>query len=119
MANPDSKGGMAIGVSGRVPQGNEVHSIILKGSVMYNSENGLIGDAVDVHTAPVKKEVRFGEGNRVGIKHDPSDHTLSWYFDRELIGISPLTPAFFENNRTLYPVFGLYVPEQKLKVDFH
>ena len=41
--NPDTRGGLAIGVCDHLPSGPETHSIHLQSCVLYNSNNGLLG----------------------------------------------------------------------------
>jgi hypothetical protein len=120
--NPNSKGGMAIGVCGHIPQGNEVHQIRLSDSILYNSNNGIIGDCIEAED--VQKELPFEAGGVIGIKNDMSHHRLVWYYktspDAELqqIGSSILKQESLDRMRALYPVFALYVPGQRIKVNF-
>lgn len=117
--NPDAKGGLAIGVCARVPQGPEIHSIRLPNSVMYNSGNGLIGDCFDPETTEVTKGLKLVEGESIGVRHEPGPvQRLLWYHNRTYIGCMVFKPEFKEQMRTVYPVFALYVPEQSILVDF-
>merc|ERR1712032_1135136 len=116
MANPNVHGGLAIGVCGHIPQGSEVHTIRLTGSVMYNSNNGLVGDCTEFED--VEKGVKMVEGSVFGIKHDVCSHSLDWYYNQVKIGTSRLKkdcPLI----EILYPVFALYVPDQSVQVQFH
>lgn len=122
--NPNTKGGLAIGVCGHIPQGNEVHQIHLSDSILYNSNNGLMGDAIDAED--VQKDLPLDSGSVIGIKNDPGHHRLVWYYkapgsrESELvpIGSSIIRKESLERMRALYPVFALYVPDQRIKVSF-
>jgi len=114
--NPDPRGGLAIGLCGHIPQGTEIHSIRLMGSILYNSNNGLIGDCYQNSDVPDK--IQFVEGATIGIKHDVSTHSLLWYHNREYIGTVDIKEESLETMRTLYPVFALYVTGLTLQVDF-
>jgi len=117
ISNPDPvRGGLAVGLCGHVPQGAEVHTIRLADSVMYNSSNGLVGDAFAGHD--VAKGVQLTEGSTIGVKHDLATRSLVWYHNRNPIGSSMLKAESLERMRTLYPVFALYVPDMKIQVDF-
>merc|ERR1712061_613670 len=61
LANPDPRGGLALGVCNHIPTGTEIHSIRLNGSVMYNSNNGIIGDCID--SSDVEQGIQLLEGN--------------------------------------------------------
>eukprot|EP00448_Togula_jolla_P024749 CAMPEP_0170592170 /NCGR_PEP_ID=MMETSP0224-20130122/12787_1 /TAXON_ID=285029 /ORGANISM="Togula jolla, Strain CCCM 725" /LENGTH=378 /DNA_ID=CAMNT_0010916069 /DNA_START=49 /DNA_END=1185 /DNA_ORIENTATION=- len=117
VANPDPRGGLAVGLCGHIPQGAEVHSLCLNYSVMYNSNNGLTGDCIDCMN--VDKGVRLVEGSKLGISHDVESHTLTWYFNGASIGTVSIRPDCLEHMKSLFPVFALYVPNQKLRVDFN
>merc|ERR1712060_220737 len=89
LANPDPRGGLAIGVCSHVPNGPEIHSIRLEHSCMYNSNNGLIGDVYDQEFTDVAEKIQLVEGNTFGVKHDVGTHTLLWFHNRMYIGKSP------------------------------
>lgn len=120
--NPNTKGGMAIGVCSHIPQGNEVHQIHLPDSILYNSSNGIIGDCIEAED--VQKELAFEQGGVLGIKNDLGRHRLIWYYKGRAdsgmcqIGSSTIKQDSLERMRALYPVFALYVPGQRIKVDF-
>lgn len=114
--NPDPKGGLAIGLMGHVPSGNEIHTVRQTDAVLYNSNNGLVGDAMGADD--VVKGVQFREGSMVGMKYDPAARTIHVYFNRSSIGSVALKQEKIDKMRTLYPVFALYVPEQKINVNF-
>lgn len=116
MENPDSRGGLALGVCGHIPSGSEVHSIGLKDSIMYNSNNGLIGDCIG--DEDVQKELELIKGMSFGILHNVTQRSLTFYVDREPVGSVAIRRDCLDRMRTLYPVFAMYVPEQKIKVDF-
>lgn len=120
-----SSGGLAVGVCNRIPQGQEIHTIRLSGSVMYNSGNGLIGDVIDYEEAgKVRGEVELTEGSILGIRHDVANHTLQWFLKPgenapwENLGECKFKSECLESMRLLFPVFALYVPKQSIKVDF-
>jgi len=117
LANPaSSKGGLAIGVCGHIPADKEMFSIRMPGAVVYNSCNGLVGDCIDMEN--VTKKVPFKEGTLIGVKHDISNRSLVWYVDRLNIGTSIFMQESLEHMRVLYPIIALYVPGQKVQVDF-
>lgn len=123
LANPDTRGGLAIGICDHVPQGHEVHSIRLSGCVMYNSNNGIIGDVVG-QESEVQPKIQFEKGSKLGIKYDVASRTLHWYFNAHPIGSSTFKsededPGGRHPMKTLYPVFALYCPDQKIQVDFN
>lgn len=116
LANPNTSGGLAIGVCNHIPQGSEVHSIRLPDSVMYNSNNGPIGDCIDAED--LVKELKLEENATLGIKIDLANHCLVWYYNLKPIGTTIFKEECIDKMRQLYPVFALYVPDQKIKVDF-
>jgi len=117
LENPDALGGLAFGVCGHIPTGKEVHSIRINGSVLYNSNNGLIGDAVGENN--VVQGVPFREGSILGLKHDVDTHSIMLYHNRTSIGTISFKPEWADRMQSLYPVFALYVPGQTLSVDFN
>ncbi|CAK8988223.1 Malonyl-CoA-acyl carrier protein transacylase [Durusdinium trenchii] len=84
--NPDTRGGLAIGVCDHLPSGPETHSIHLQSCVLYNSNNGLLGDCIAEHD--VKGGLMLAEGERLGISHDVVSQTLQWYHNGQSIGKS-------------------------------
>jgi len=116
ISNPDPKGGLAVGVCGHVPDGNDVHSIRIYDAVFYNSNNGIVG--APVASENVEKGIQFAEGTIFGIKHDYRTRTLHWYHNRVCVGAVSLKVESLEDMRVMFPVFALYVPHQKLEVDF-
>jgi len=118
LANPDpSKGGLAFGVCGHQPKGNELFSIQMPDLVMYNSHSGLVASCVAMEN--VSKKINFSAGSVVGLKHDISNRSLHWYFNRLCVGSCTLQTEVLEQMRVLYPVFALYVTGQKIQVDFN
>lgn len=117
LANPGAdRGGLAIGVCGHRPQGPELHTVRIPDVVLYNSNVGLIGDAIGADN--VAKGISLSEGTLLGIKHDANTHSLQWYYNRLSIGISSLKEKSLERMRVLYPVFGLMNQKQQIEVDF-
>mmetsp|Transcript_120580 Transcript_120580/g.257517 ORF Transcript_120580/g.257517 Transcript_120580/m.257517 type:complete len:385 (-) Transcript_120580:71-1225(-) len=117
LANPDQKkGGLAFGVCGHIPTGQEIHSIRFPRAVTYSSHNGLVGE--DIAVENVAKGIKLVEGSVFGIKHDVHARTLQWFHNRVLLGVCSLKPESLERMRVLYPVFALYTPGQKIQVDF-
>jgi len=114
--NPDPRGGLAIGLCGHIPTGNERFSIRLHGSIMYNSNNGLIGDCYEDSDVPDK--IQLVEGATLGIKHDVANHLVLWYHNRNYVGQAHIKKDWLHPMRTLYPVFALYVTGLTLKIDF-
>lgn len=110
------RGGLAIGVCGHVPKGPEIHSIRIPDAVLYNSNVGLIGDAIA--TDNVAKGVQLIEGSLIGVKHDVDTHTLQWFFNRISIGMSSFKEKSLPRMQVLYPIFGLMNHHQKIEVDF-
>jgi len=116
LANPSRKGGLSVGVCGHVPQGEELHHVRLPHSVMYSSNNGLIGDGYSLHN--VKNGLLLSEGCTLGARHDVNSHTITWYHNRACIGSCVLDYESLEYMHTLYPVFALFGQGQKIEVDF-
>jgi len=116
LKNPDSRGGMAIGICNHIPKGMEIHSIHLHCCQLYNSNNGLIGDCISEHD--VRPGLQLKEGETLGIRNDVATRTLQWFHNRRYIGSSAFKPEMLEDMRQIYPVCALYVPEQALSVDF-
>lgn len=123
LANPDqNRSGLAIGVCGHSPQGTEVHSIRLSDSVLYNSNVGVIGTALALEN--VQRGLKLEEGCVLGIKHEVGARTLNFFFSRTTngplmnIGSCSLKTECLERMRTLFPIFALHVPGQKIQVDF-
>jgi len=117
LSNPNTSGGLAVGVCGHIPAGDEVHSIRLADSVLYNSHNGLMGDCFE--SDDVEKGVQLLQGDVLGIRHDISKHCVQWYYNSRLIGSSPIKEDSVEKMRIMYPVFGLYAPDTIIQVDFN
>jgi hypothetical protein len=116
--NPDTKGALAVGICNRIPSGDEVHSIRLVGSVLLVSGAGLKGDMVqDEHMGQIP-QVPLAPGNVLGISHDASTNNVVWFLDGRPLGTTPLRKDRIGLMRTLYPVFAMYIPEQKIKVEF-
>jgi len=119
LSNVSKKGGIGIGVCGHLLQGNEVHSICVKDSIMYSSANGLIGGQPRTFSVSnVQDKVNFSEGSTIGVRYDVHTQTLTWYLNRLSFGTCTIATSALERMRTLYPVFALYVPGQKIEVSF-
>jgi len=118
VANPDPRGGLAVGICDHVPQDSEIHSIRLAASALYNSSNGLVGDLFVADEEDVARGVLFSEGSSIGIKHDISTRELVWFYNRQPIGSCQLKHDMLTNTKVLYPVFALYVANQHIIVDF-
>jgi len=117
LSNPNTSGGLAIGVCGHIPGGDEIHSIRLPDSVLYNSHNGLIGDCLEAED--VEKGVKLREGDVLGIRNEIAKQCLIWYYNYEYIGTSNLKQEYAEKMKTMYPVFALYAPDTRIQVDFN
>mmetsp|Transcript_22573 Transcript_22573/g.52569 ORF Transcript_22573/g.52569 Transcript_22573/m.52569 type:complete len:367 (+) Transcript_22573:115-1215(+) len=117
LANPDVKGGLAVGVCGKIPTGSEVHSIRLQNAILYNSSNGLLGDCYD--DINVDRAVQLVEGSSFGVRYDPSTFMLSFFQNRSPIGTVKVKEEKVPHMTSLYAVLALYVPEQTVEVDFH
>lgn len=117
LANPNTSGGLAIGVCGHVPSGDEVHSIHLSDSVLYNSHNGLVGDCCEIND-DVRKGVQLKQGDVFGIRCEISKHGLIWYHNHQPIGASIIKEDFVDKMQTVYPVFAMYAPDTRIQVDF-
>jgi len=116
--NPDPRGGLAVGVCGHIPLGSEVHSLRLKGSILYNSNNGLIGDSYEPEKSDMPDKIQLVQGSTFGIQHDVSTHSLLFYVNRTCIGKAYIKQGNLGLMRTLYPVFALYVTDLLISVDF-
>lgn len=116
LANPNPKGGLAVGVCGHVPHGTEVNTIRLQHSVLFNSNIGVVGDSIALEN--VEKNKPLKEGVTLGVKHDVHSHTINWYYNKICIGTCMLEIANLEHMRQLYPVFGLLYPGTKISIDF-
>lgn len=122
--NPDSKGGLAIGVSAHVPRGSEVFSIKQPNSMLYVSENGVMSDSLNdtdagaIRFGRAPKPVAFNTGGCLGIRHDPIEQSITWYFNGVELQKNVIGEEFKDNMKTLYPIFGMFIPDQKIQVDF-
>jgi len=110
--NPDTRGGLALGVCGHLPSGTETHSIRLQQCVLYNSNNGLLGDSIGEHD--VQGGLKLSDGESLGVCHEVILGVLQWYHNGRFIGSS----SFKERWTSVFPVFGLYVPGQSIAIDF-
>lgn len=117
LANPASgQGGLAVGVCGHRPTEKDAHSIRFPGAVVYNSSTGLVGDCIDMEN--VTKKIPFKEGSLIGVKHDIANRSLVWYVDRLNVGTSLFQQDKLEDLRVLFPIVALYVPGQRVQIDF-
>jgi len=116
LSNPSGSGGLAVGLCGHMPAGDEVHSIHLSDAVLYNSHNGLIGDCMDAEN--VETHVKLQEGDVLGVRNEVSNRSVIWYYNSKSIGTSIIKQDYVEKMRTLYPVFALYAPDTRIQVDF-
>lgn len=114
--NGETRGGLAFGICGHIPQGSEVHTIRLTDCVLYNSAIGLIGDAFAAEN--VTKGIVFAEGSTVGVKHDVRTHRLDWFYNRACIGSSSIKQESQEKLAQIYPVVALGAKGQKAEVNF-
>lgn len=117
LSNPSTSGGLAIGLCGHAPAGDEVHSIKLSDSILYNSHNGLIGDCIDGED--VEKNVKLCEGDVFGVRSDVAKQCVVWYYNAKNIGTSIIKQECMNQMGALYPVFALYTPYTRIQVDFH
>lgn len=118
VANPNNaRGGLAVGVCGHMPTGNEVHTIRLSDAVLYNSHNGIIGDCTD--SVDVEPTVELQQGDIFGVRVDAPHGCLAWYHNGRHLGISAIKPEAADKMQSLYPVFALFTPDTKICVDFH
>jgi len=117
VSNPNVHGGLAVGVCGHIPQGTEVHSIRLMGSVLYNSGNSLISDVTESQDLP--KGIQFEDNCTFGVKYDVNERALHWYYNQDHIGTSHFKKDCYEKMTKLYPIFALYVPGQMIEVTFY
>ncbi|CAD7973157.1 unnamed protein product [Amoebophrya sp. A25] len=115
--NADTKGGLAIGVCGKQPSGNDIHHLKQRLGIVYNSSNGIIDTEATAVTDGMK-QVMFKEGCVVGVEYDPQKNTVSWFFNTQLIGTCGVNHAIMHEFGVVYPVFGLYAKGQKIRVDF-
>jgi hypothetical protein len=120
LSNPDPKGALGIGICGHIPKAQEVHSIHLTNSAMYVSDSGLVGDLPskeDISNA--KKEPQpLIAGSVLVVGYNPQQKVISWYLNGNLIATATIPPEQVDKYRTVYPVFALYIPDQKIQVVF-
>merc|ERR1712072_538969 len=118
LSNRDPKGALAIGVCGHIPKGQEVHSVHLDNSAMYVSDSGLVGNI------PSKQEVNgavkepLSEGLVLVVGYNPEEKVITWYLDGNVLATATIPPELVSKCRTVYPVFALYIPDQKIQVQF-
>merc|ERR1712060_834155 len=79
--------------------------------------NGLIGDCID--TDDVMKGIQFVEGTVFGLQHDPVTHSVACFHNNTLVGSCIFKQETAEKMQTLYPLFALYVPQQRIEVEFN
>eukprot|EP00927_Polykrikos_kofoidii_P055895 TRINITY_DN50080_c0_g1_i1.p1 TRINITY_DN50080_c0_g1~~TRINITY_DN50080_c0_g1_i1.p1 ORF type:complete len:383 (+),score=65.44 TRINITY_DN50080_c0_g1_i1:76-1224(+) len=123
LRNPDPKGGLAIGISGHAPVDKEIYNVRIPGSIMYVSGNGLVGDIIpteelEAFNAEVTP-VMFEKGSRFGVRHDAQSHSVSFFFNGELLRVTTIKEKMVEKLKTLFPIFAIYQPDQHLEVDFN
>merc|ERR1719356_982080 len=126
VSNPDTKGALAVGICNRVPTGDEAYSIRLVGSILCVSNAGLKGDMFDQRSYDEMKNippVDLKAGTVLAISLEPMTFTVTWYIreDRQplrRLGSVQLREDRLGLMRTLYPVFAMYIPDQKIKVEF-
>lgn len=127
--NPDSKGGLAVGLCGHVPQGAEVHSIHLSECAMYVSGNGPLGDAIAPdEAAPEAIKAPFSNGSVLRVIYDPDAPkspdgtvrgcTIEWVLDGYSLAKVFIAADMESRMRSVYPVFAIYMPGQKIAVEF-
>jgi hypothetical protein len=122
ISNPSAKrkqkGGLAIGVCGHQPTGEECYSIAsLKGAILYSSGNGLVGKEC-IGTSNVQQGVFIGEDSSFGVKFDPTARTLTWYVNFLSIGSCRIALGELDRFAVVYPIFALYDKNQVIEVDF-
>mmetsp|Transcript_53349 Transcript_53349/g.95753 ORF Transcript_53349/g.95753 Transcript_53349/m.95753 type:complete len:389 (+) Transcript_53349:57-1223(+) len=115
--NPDpTTDRMAFGICAHVPKGTEAHQIRIKDSVLYNSNVGLIGPAVE--TTTIEQKLSFTSGSTFGIRHDVKNRTLHFWYNKLSIGSCTLNQDALERMSVMYPIFAMHVAGQKIEVDF-
>merc|ERR1712151_1028119 len=111
--------GLAVGICNRIPTGDEAYTIRLVGSILCVSNAGLKGDMFEyddeMRAIP---PVDLKAGAVLGISLEPMTYKVTWYYDRRPLGSTILREDRLGLMRTLYPVFALYIPDQKIKVQF-
>lgn len=117
LANPNTSGGLAIGICGHIPVRDEVHSIRLPDSVVYNSHNGLVGDCTE-GDEDVQKGVQLKQGDTFGVRYEVAKHGIIWYYNSRPIGASIFKKDCVDKMKNIYPVFALYAPDTRIEVDF-
>merc|ERR1719269_421056 len=115
-ANSAARGGLAVGMCGHIPKGMEIHSIRLADSIMYNSAIGLIGDAFAAEN--VTKGLVLSEGTCIGIRHDPRNHRVEWFYNRSSIGSACIKHHSQEKLLQIFPVVALAAKGQKVEINF-
>lgn len=124
--NPDPKGALAVGVCGHIPKGAEVHSIHLTRSAMYVSNSGLVGDIPSDKEKEEAIKEPLAHGSQLVVGYDPEKKQVSWYSKEgnaagngRWLATATIPPELAaEECRTVYPVFALYIPDQKIQVSF-
>merc|ERR1712232_735337 len=121
MGNPSAmrgaKGGLAIGVCGHVPTGDECYSTRFNGAILYSSGNGLVGKDT-IGASNVQPAVSFTNDSTFGVKYDPSTRTLTWYQNGLSIGQCAIAAAELDRFQVVYPIFALFDVNQAIEVDF-
>lgn len=87
---------------------------------MYVSSNGLVGDI------PSKAEVKeaeadpqpFTDGSVIVVGYNPQQKVVTWYLDGNVLATATIPPELINKCRTVYPVFAMYIPDQKIQVQF-
>ncbi|CAK9082012.1 unnamed protein product [Durusdinium trenchii] len=117
LKNPDpNTDRICLGLCGHIPTGSEVHTIRIKDAFVYNSNVGLIGDALDANNC--QEKIKFVEGMTIGVRHDIQTRLTHFFVNRASIGSCALTQDALERMPVLYPIFGLHAVGQKIEVDF-
>eukprot|EP00397_Hematodinium_sp_SG-2012_P049428 GEMP01057001.1.p1 GENE.GEMP01057001.1~~GEMP01057001.1.p1 ORF type:complete len:355 (+),score=58.13 GEMP01057001.1:40-1104(+) len=113
--NPDTRGGLAIGLVGKPPSGGAVHQIAQPTGLLYNSNNG-VAQSLVLETNDARRGLPFTEGSTVTVKFVPKLRKVQWFLNGQSVGHCIVKAV--EDASELFPCFALFSPGQVIRVDF-
>merc|ERR1712087_213525 len=87
---------------------------------MYVSDSGLVGDIpskAELKQAEADKQP-LEEGTVLVVGYNPEQKVVTWYLDGNVLATATIPPELVVKCRTVYPVFCMYIPDQKIQVQF-
>eukprot|EP00928_Gymnodinium_smaydae_P053742 TRINITY_DN37669_c0_g1_i1.p1 TRINITY_DN37669_c0_g1~~TRINITY_DN37669_c0_g1_i1.p1 ORF type:complete len:368 (-),score=96.00 TRINITY_DN37669_c0_g1_i1:72-1175(-) len=122
LSNQDPKGGLALGLCGYIPKGDQVHTIALPGAVLFISGHGLMGDVCETEEdgkiAGMPASDLLHAGSVFGIGYDPATRHITWFLNGSRVGDTRIRDDCADKMKTTYLAVGMFCPDQKLDINF-